>query len=144
MQKKFYQTTEFKDLAKLWEEKLEKDGLPDIEKHVGNRQVLKQNSPNVYRQMDSFRREAKEDYFRIIGFCVQDLAFDNEVDKLVMEHKAKGAKITEICEALLKAGMSRYRRTVRLIIRKYEDRWGIRTWRPEQLKYNWTKKIPIR
>ena len=140
MEKKFYKTTEFRNLAAIWEARLEKEGLGEIEKQLGDRRGLKQNSGNAYRQMESTRREAKEIYFRELCACLHQARFDCEVDRIVMTLKAEGAKITEICQALLNQGMKRYRRTVRLIIRKYEHRWGIRHWSHDQLKYNWLRK----
>lgn len=143
MGKKFYETPEFKEQFAIWEEKLKEEGLQDIEKSIKGKRVLKQNSPNVYRQMDPVRREAKELYFRELGKCLHSACFDCSVDRVVMVLRSHGAKIVEICDSLAKMGMSRYRRTVRLIIRKYEDRWGIRSWRPDQLKYRWKKKPAI-
>jgi hypothetical protein len=143
MEKKFYRTDEFRRLSIQWEDRLAKEGLGDIEKQLGVKQVLKQRACNAYRQMEPERREAKEIYYREISACLHQARFDSEVDEIVMTLKAQGAKITEICQELLKKGMSRYRRTVRLIIRKYEDRWGIRHWSQDQLKYNWLKrKLP--
>jgi hypothetical protein len=138
MGKKYYQTKEFIEISKEWEKKLAENGLPNIEDE--SRRMLKQNSPNVYRQMDSPRRKAKEEYFQQLGCALYWSSFDNEVDRIVMMLKADGTKISEICHELLARGMSRYRRTVRLIIRKYENRWGIKHWKPDQLKYNWPKK----
>jgi len=143
MQKKYYQTDEFRELAKEWEQILEDLGLPDIEKCLGEDRALKQNSSNIYRQMDPVRREAKELYFRELNRALHTACFDCSVDRVVMVLKAEGTKIVEICMALENLGMKRYRRTVRLIIRKYEDRWGIKTWTQEQLKYRWKKKPPI-
>jgi hypothetical protein len=145
MAKKYYETLEFKALSKQWEKILEQEGLADAETSVGEKRALRQNASNVYRQMDPTRREAKELYFQQLGRCLHSvsLSFDNEVDKMVMVLRAQGAKITEICAALIEAGCSRYRRTVRLIIRKYEDRWGIRNWNPEQLKYRWKRRQAI-
>lgn len=140
MQKKYYQTDSFRREAELWEKVLEQEGLPDIEKRIGEDYVLKQNSSNVYRQMDSTRREAKEIYYQRLATALLFASFDTEIDQIVMVLKAQGHKITEICKSLAAAGVGRYRRTVRLIIRKYEDRWGIRSWSPEQLKYSWKKK----
>lgn len=142
--KKYYQTDEFKELSEFWEEILKRNGLGDIEKQfntfLGEKRALKQNSPNVYRQMDPVRREAKELYFRELSRCLHTACFDCAVDRVVMVLKAEGAKIVEICAALEKLGMKRYRRTVRLIVRKYEDRWGIKIWAQDQLKYRWRKK----
>jgi hypothetical protein len=142
MEKKFYQSKEFKELEKKWEEKLEHEGLPDIEKTLGQNRALKQHSSNVYRQMEETRREAKELYFRQLGMAIHQARFDTEIDRIVMNLKAEGATIVEICRFLRSAGSPRYRRTIRLIVRKYEDRWGIRNWSPSQLKYSWKKKPP--
>lgn len=144
MPKKFYQTTEFKQLSKDWEKRLEEEGLGSVEKTVGTGLALRQNSSNVYRQMDPVRREAKETYFRRLSQCLQTAAFDSGVDRIVMVLRAQGTKIVEICTHLAKMGMRRYRRTVRLIVRKYEHRWRVRTWKPEQLVYRWKPKQPIR
>ncbi len=146
-EKKFYQTNEFKEISKEWEKRLEQSGLGDIEKDIGSfpfgERALKQNSSNAYRQMEATRRQSKEEYYQQLSSCLHDAVFDNEVDRIVMILKAEGAKITEICSALFTLGKSRYRRTVRLIIRKYEDRWGIRKWAPNQLRYRWKKRQPI-
>lgn len=142
MEKKFYQTPEFEELSEEWEKKLEAEGLADAEKSIGRQRTLKQNATNVYRQMDPVRRQAKELYFQQLGKCLHSACFDSGVDRVVMVLRAQGSKIVEICEALAELGMCRYRRTVRLTIRKYEHRWGIRIWKPEQLKYRWKKKPP--
>lgn len=143
MEKKYWQRPEFKELSKEWEKRLESEGLADIEKDLGASLTLKQNSGNVYRQMDPDRREAKELYFQQLSSCLHFASFDNEVDRIVMSLKAEGARITDICRFLWIAGRSRYRRTVRLIIRKYEVVWGVRNWTPNQLKYHWKKKPHI-
>lgn len=140
MSKKYYQTREFKSLSIIWEKTLEQEGLGNVEKSLGASLALRQNSSNVYRQMDPVRREAKELYFRKLGQCLHSATFDSGIDRIVMVLRAHGAKIVEICTHLAKMGMRRYRRTIRLIIRKYEDRWGIRTWKPEQLTYRWKPK----
>jgi hypothetical protein len=140
MRKKYWETTEFKSLSKKWEKKIEESGLVDVEVSIGDSRELKQNSSNVFRQMDQVRREAKENYFKRLSECIQTADFDCYIDMVVMHQKAQGAKIIEICVELAKQGHSRYRRTVRLIVRKYEDRWGIRHWTPDQLKYNWPKR----
>lgn len=143
MAQKFYETHEFKEVQKEWEQKLENEGLPDIEKVIGNHKTLKQSASNVYRQMEPTRREAKESYFRELSSYACSTSFDCEVDWFVMTLKADGAKITEICAVLWAFGMRKYRRTVRLIIRKYEERWGVRHWEPSKLKYHWKKKQAI-
>jgi hypothetical protein len=144
MGKKFYETLEFKEVSKEWEEILEKGGLPDIEKQLGEQRGLRQNSSNVYRQMDPVRRQAKELYFQQLGKCLHSACFDENVDRVVMVLRARGSKIIEICEALAKLDMARCRGIVRFIIRKYEHKWGIRNWKPHQLDYQWRKKPPTR
>ncbi len=144
MEKKFYQTKAFKKLAEAWEEKLAKEGLPDIEKTIGEVQGLKQSATHVYQQMERDRIEAKEKYFRDLSSNIHTTNFDNDIECIVMTLKADGARICEICQALEAIGQKRYRRTVRLIIRKYEHKWGIRIWRQDQLKYCWKRKPPTR
>lgn len=140
MGKKFFATPEFEALAKEWETKLESEGLGDIEKDVSYSALTSSRCSVGWRYWDATYIEAKALYFQSLEECVSRASFDNEIDKIVMTMRVQGARIKEICEALLAAGKSRYRRTVRLIIRKYEHRWGIRTWKPEELKYDWLKR----
>ena len=128
MAKKFYQTDEFLRISKEWEKRLEKSGFIDAEK--GQQTVIR------YRQNDNEWIESKALYYQALQECVSRARFDCEIDRIVMTLKAEGARITEICAALLANGFKKYRGTVRLVIRKYEAKWGIRTWKPEQLNYN--------
>jgi hypothetical protein len=133
---------EFKNLQKIWYAKLAKDGFDDQEKIVGNESKLKQNSANVYRQASQTEIEAKEIYFKSVSDKVNDLRteFDSIIDKMIMACVSKGMFISETCKYLKDKGKSRNRETVRLIIRKYEDLWKIRSWKPDQLKHK-SKKV---
>ena len=137
MDKKYYQTKEFLTLEKEWKDKLKESGFKDIE---NGQNQLKQRASNVYRQADEITREAKIHYFELLVAHVELNKFDNEIDKLVMTLKSQGKKIKEICEQLEKKGKKRYRRTVRLIIRRYETKWKIKLWPKEKLTYNWRPK----
>lgn len=136
MEKKFYQTPEFKRVSTEWEHLLKEEGLEAIDQsqNAGGLPIRRKE------YNDPVWIETKAAYFQALEEQASQAQFDNEIDRIVMTMKAQGAHITEICRALLAIGMSRYRRTVRLIIRKYEHRWGIRNWKPEDLKYDWLKK----
>ena len=145
MEKKFYQTPEFRKLECEWERKLAADGFSDIEETVGSEKKLAQYALRFGSRQEHFvQKEAKIRYFQLLQGAACQAHFDNDLDRLVMSMKAEGARITEICRVLLKKGILKYRGTIRLIIRKYENRWGIRNWKPEQLDYNLKKKKPIR
>ena len=145
MGKKFYETPEFKELSKEWEDILKRSGFIDSEKEIGTKRGFQQSAGGVFRNVrDPVRREAKELYFQQLTKCLHSACFDSGVDRVVMVLRSEGARITEICEALANVDMGRCRGVVRFIIRKYEHRWGIRNWTQNQLNYQWRKKLPTR
>ena len=68
--------------------------------------------------------------------------FEDEADRLIMEWTAEGREIKEISIELKKLGMRKsYRNTIRFVRRRYEDKWGIREWKPEEMV---SRKTPRR
>lgn len=107
--------------------------------------TLKQSATAFLRyRRDCVGAENKRDYYQMLQRRVSQARFDSDLDRAVMMMKSEGALIVEICRALLKKGILKYRGTIRLIIRKYEHRWGIRHWKPEQMDYNLKNKKPTR
>ena len=126
--KQFWATSNFKELQKKWDKKLSKSGFEDIEKTVGGDRVLISSS-NPYRDSaNTVMKESKEEYFRTMTQNAYHCKYDNTLDRLILTRYVSGATIKEICEEIKKKGSSKHRETVRLVIHKYEDRWGIRKW----------------
>lgn len=65
--------------------------------------------------------------------------FDDEFDRVIMEMTADAKSIKEISAVLKKMvpeGKQRgkfNRRTIRYVRRRYEKKWGVREWKPEQM-----------
>jgi len=130
-----YNTQEFKQLQKEWDERLRLSGFIDIEQTVGDQRVLSQRSSNSYQQDTEWVINNKLEYFQAITYYVnlEDTVFDSEVDRMIMERRADGVSIRSICEALSavallthKSGYEGQRYRVRFIIHKYEHRWNIK------------------
>ena len=137
--KKYYETDDFKALEKEWEAKLKASEFEDAERTVNGERVLKQHAENVYRQADLLTRENKATYFTMIAQRTAREKFTNPVDKIVMTMLAEGKKIKEIVYFLQEHQHRRrshgpiHRRTVSYIIRRYEQKWGIKKWSTKQL-----------
>ena len=131
---------DLKSLVREWDLILAATGFKDIERTVGNDRVLIQFSSNAYRQADELTRESKIAYFDAICEKLNQTSFDNETDRYVMQKFSEGVRINQIVEELRSRGIGIHRQTCRYIIRRYETRWGIRTWSNKQM--NLKKKIP--
>lgn len=134
---KFYQSREFRELEKQWDEYLKLSGFEDAERIKNGERVLRQNSSNSYRQAGDDEREAKLQYFQTLCAHFYRTEFPNPVDKLVMAMVSDGRSIKFIVFELSRSGHPTHRQTIRFIIRRYEHLWGIRVWTAKQrnLKY---------
>lgn len=75
-------------------------------------------------------------YFRLIGMFINDpdTKFRKEVDRIIMLRHSEGAKIATICLELKTWGMKPWdRKSIRILIRRYEMAWGLRTYNRKQL-----------
>ena len=125
MKIKFWQTKEFKELEKEWYSRLKEAGFGDAEKEDSG--LLKQRASNCYRQEDAIRREAKMQYYILLGQALnQETEFRDDVERFVMERKAEGFTIERISEELKNRNERCYRGTIRKIIQKYEARWQVK------------------
>ncbi len=129
----FWEKPEFKKEQDFWYKKASDSGFNDIETP---REELKQNAPNAYRQAEKLIRENKLEYFLLLEQFVNDdnTTYDNGIDLFVMQKFAEGLTNKKICQLLNDFGHSRHRKTVMFIRRKYENRWKIIKWKPNQLK----------
>ena len=123
---KFWQTQTFKEIEDYWYGQLERFGFKDAEKTINGNSVLKQSASNSYRNAKQVERDAKLAYYSLLqGHCNQE-AFQDDIEKLVIERRADGFKIKQICEELRSLNERSHRETVRKIIVKYELKWGIK------------------
>jgi hypothetical protein len=143
-------TKDFLALKKAWYQKLTNEGFQDHEETIGGQEYLRSYSSGVFNRSKKLAVDEKVDYYDLILAAFWASEFDDEVDKFVMRRHSEGAIIKEISTELkillLNKELTRrrckgHRQTTRLIIRKYENRWGIRRWSPDQLKRKtWVKK----
>ena len=127
MKLKYWQTDEFKKQEKEWYQKLEEEKFKDIEKIIGGRSVLRQRSTNCYRNSPQAVLEAKLRYYELLGeYTFRENGFRDSAERLIMQRRAAGVKIVDICKELEAMGERRYRGTVRFIIQKYEKKWQIK------------------
>jgi hypothetical protein len=123
----------FLDLQHEWDEILRRDGFVDIEKE-GH---LKQSAAAAYRNCGSvpLESECKFAYFMLLEEWLQkekDFACDS--DRLIMHFTASGWTIQEISQELKRLEKPKHNRdTIRYIRRRYEHKWGIRSWKPQQM-----------
>lgn len=142
----FWRTKEFKNLEDIWNEKLKDSGFLDHESDKGK--IKKNGTENNYLASDQLLREVKEEYHSQIGYFAnntdvlngeKDLSlfvyacFPNELEKLVMVRHSEGATIKEIVEEIHVHGLTRDRKTIRYIIRRWQMKWGIKSWSLRQM-----------
>lgn len=129
----FWRTRQFKALSKVWDYKLEQTGFKDVEIEIKGDRALKQKATNCYRQASQLERESRLEYYCFLGYLVHNTQFENEIDKLVMFKHSEGATIKEIVEVIKATGNRRDRRTIRFIIRRWQAKWGIKSWTLQQM-----------
>lgn len=124
---------EFRNLQREWYQKLKDIGFKDIEKLHGDELLLIQSAS---RSIDMCTLLVSEEYYRNIGQKAldEDTEFRNEVHKHILVRHSEGAKIKTIISELNERGLSRTKESVRVIIRRYEMKWGIRTYTEKQLR----------
>lgn len=136
----FWRRTEFRVLLKSWNKKLEEAGFEDAEIEIGGNRALKQRATNCYRQASESERDARLEYYRFMGRLVHETTFPTELERLALLRHSEGATLKEIVDELNKSGIKRCGKTIRHIIRRWQMKWGVRTWGLRQMKL----KTPIR
>lgn len=129
----FWRTRQFKVLSQEWNKKLEQSGFEDAELEVKGDRVLKQRASNCYRQADKLERESRLEYYTFLGYLAHNTKFNNELEKLVMVMYSEGKPYKEILEELNKRGIIRHRTTIEFIIRRWQHKWGIKSWSLKQM-----------
>lgn len=128
----YWQTQHFRAMQAAWYKRLRESGFEDAEVLVGSELHLKSQ---YVTQIEAKERESRADYYRALGEHIQTAIFKTEIDKVILTSRAEGLRIKDICARLRAIGKPRDRLTVRIRIRVYEMRWGMRVYTKKQL-YN--------
>jgi hypothetical protein len=120
---------EFKALRDYWYQRLKDSGFEDIEYEHDYEPAIIRRSKEVYRRYDKKTIQSTKDYFRLITEAVHsdETSFRCEVDRYILTRYSEGARTVAIVHELKVLGMSRHRRNVLRIIRRYEKEWKIRS-----------------
>lgn len=129
----FWKTKNFRQLAKEWNLKLEEQGFIDAEIDLKGDRALKQRATNSYRQATQLERESRLEYYVLMGNLAINEIFPNELESVVMIRHSEGATIKEIVKEISFRGIFKNRKTIRHIIRRWQSRWGIKTWNLRQM-----------
>jgi len=135
-----FKSKQFNDLKKHWYQVLKEDGFDDIE---ASETILKKESDRTRKYLqDSISWGNKQEYYLLMdqNFRQRIHEFGEELDLYIMMFWCKGFKKIEISKKLNKLGCKCYHEIITQIIRKYENDWGVRQWKPEQLNYQLRKK----
>lgn len=144
---KFWTSKAFKELNRDWDRRLANAGFEDAEEYGTSKRFLKEYSNDRFlrrgrggQEKTKLTVEASYRYFQAITeFVAKEEEFSDEFDKLIMERTGEGKKIREISEELknllpLDRKRSKYdRNTIRYVRRRYEHKWGLKTWKAEQM-----------
>lgn len=137
MTTKFWKTSNFKVLAQEWETRLKESGFVDAEKTLGADRILKKSANYAFRRAETtdIIRETKLAYFLALArHITNERHFSDKSDRFIMEKTAEGWTIKEISFAMQSLGLRKSNRdTIRYIRRRYEHRWRMREWTPQQM-----------
>src|SRR5262245_22924750 len=97
---KYWETKEFKDLEREWYERLRLSGFDDAEKSINGTRILKQRASNSFRGAIALIRDSKFEYFRLMATAMACEGFSNPIHRFILERRANGFKIIEICKEL--------------------------------------------
>lgn len=129
----FWKKPEFKALQKQWYQRIKEAGFEDAEEMMDGEPVLKQTAAHNFCSLDELTRDSKEAYYVFVAQKVEETIFPSHVDKIILSGVASGKRISHIVQDLQNHGTPRCRFTVRVKIRTYEMKWGIRKYTAKQL-----------
>lgn len=90
---------------------------------------------------DRIQLEAKEEYYRVMSHLAYDIdtPYDNKAHEYILKKWSDGETIAKISEGLTTLGEDRERKAIRFTIRRYEMRWGLKSYRRKEIG-RWTEK----
>lgn len=103
-------------IKRLWEIKLEKSGLGNIEQQDGNLKIW--SSYFFKTRYDETKFKAKEDYYRMASQFLNDYHFQNDVDRFIWSQHADGISAKDIVKMLKIKGVSSYKNGVHRVIKR--------------------------
>ena len=121
----FWRTKGFKKLQLVWNEKLKESGF---------KEELENIASTSYGKASPLERETRLEYYLKVEECFNKTIFDDPAECIIMGLHAQGCDSREIGVKLLEAGISRHKRTILYTIKRYQMKWGIRSWTPKQMK----------
>ena len=127
---------EFEKLRAQWYEKLAQSGFKDREDLIDGELKLQEEAPFIrYKCMPPHIKAAKGEYYQVINNRVNDdeTKFRNETDRYVMMRHSEGAQIKQITDELNILSAERDRKTIRIMIRRYEMAWGLKSYTRKEL-----------
>lgn len=138
-------TSKQADLKKLqaeWEERLRAEGFGCEIEGAGLKAV--EFGPNIGANKSHvegkfirvpMQRKHYRDYYLEMSHRVEDptTSYRNEIDKHILRRHVDGARMHTIVEELKVRGTPKERKTVRIIIRRYEQAWNVRHYTRAQL-----------
>lgn len=129
----FWRSRKFKVSLQEWNKKLEDIGFEDAEVELKGDRALKQRATNCYKQASELERESRLEYFTFIGHLANNTKFPDEVEEFVMLKHSEGFSIAEIVAELSDINRPRHRHTVGFIIKRWQTKWGVRSWSLRQM-----------
>lgn len=122
-----FKTKDFQLLFKEWNNKLLESGLQDVEETFSGQRRLKEQG-NIFHSVDPLIFECKQEYYLRLTEGVTNSHFQNESEKTILTLFSDGYSITDISDYLKENNLPKSNhRTITLIIRRYEHKWGIKT-----------------
>lgn len=154
---KSWKSKEVEALEAEWEKKLKDSGFIDIEKEVNGERVLITPAMCLFErsgakdiEMTEVVADARRDYYLLLTqHAANEKAYEDNLDRLIMERTAEGRSIEEISKelkGLLEEGKTKSKHSrwaIRFVRRRYENKWGIKTWSPEWMVSRPVKKPRI-
>lgn len=106
----------FKQLKDTWYKKLKDDGFEDIEQNEENLKDYSSHFFELRGEQHPVRREAKEEYYRLVGKFLYDHEFPNKFQKNVWRLHSDGETVRNIAVIMTKRGKKTYASKVERII----------------------------
>lgn len=129
-----HECIECAEVYHLWNSRLQDVGFEDIELESGPNHVQLLDKDQV-----SDEQRATIEYYDRLVAAFNSEQFEDDTHKFIMGRVCEGDKKCAIVRALHERGQRIHRETVRYVIRRYEHKWGIRTW-DQNLMTSWVRK----
>ena len=129
-----YKGQDLKKLQEEWYKKLKDSGFKDIEDASEDLRANRKIKGSFHGRT-AVQRKCKEEYFLRMSqiFAHPETVFRNDLEKFVLKRYLEGALIRHIVDELLCLGTPKERKTIRIMIRRYEMDWNVRYYNDREL-----------